>query len=57
LKITLHHSVSVITNFVIPKRDKNSPTSHFFVYSRRATYDPHYTWHGGRGGPCHFCIP
>jgi len=45
LKITLLHSVSVITNFVFPKRDKqtdkqtNKETSHFFVYSRRATHD------------------
>ena len=30
-------------------------TSHFFVYSRRATHDHHHTWHGDRGGPCHFC--
>ena len=70
LKIILLHSVSVITNFVIPKRDKktkikknkknektNKKTSHFFVYSRRVTHDPHHTWHGDRGGPCHFCIP
>jgi len=45
LKIILLHSVSVITNFVIPKRDKQrnkkqTKTSHFFVYSRRATHDP-----------------
>ena len=44
LKITLLHSVSVITNFVIPKRvqtdKKVEKTSHFFVYSRRATHDP-----------------
>ena len=62
LKITLLHGVSVITNFVIPKRDKkqkktNKKTSHFFVYSRRATQDPHHTWHGDRGGPSHFCTP
>jgi len=60
LKILLLHSVSVITNFVIPKRDKQTnkqtkKTSHFFVYSRRATHDPHHTWHGDRGGPYHFC--
>jgi len=29
-------------------------TSHFFVYSRRATHDPHYTWHGDRRGPSRF---
>ena len=61
LKITPLHSVSVITNFVIPKRDKQTKktkkTSHFFVYSRRTTHDPHHTWHGDRGGPCHLCIP
>jgi len=59
LKITLLRSVSVITNFVIPKRDKNrqtdrQKTSHFFVLSRRATHDPHHTWHGDKGGPYHF---
>jgi len=49
LKITLRHSVSVITNFVIPKRDKQTKkTSYFFVYSRRVTHDPHRTWHGDR---------
>ena len=60
VKITLLHSVSVITNCVIPKRDKQTDrpkTSHFFVYSRRATYDPHHTWHGDRGGPSHFYTP
>jgi len=56
LKISLLHSVSVITNFVIPKRDKQK-TSHFFVYSRRATHDPHHTCHGDRGDPSHFCTP
>ena len=38
LKLILLHSVSVITNFVIPKRakktDRQKKTSHFFVYSR-----------------------
>jgi len=57
----LLHSVSVITNFVTPKRDKQTirqtKNSHFFVYSRRATHDPNHTWHGDRGGPYHFCIP
>ena len=58
LKITLHHGVSFITNFVIPKRDKNrQKTSHFFVYSRRAIHDPHHTQRSDRGGPCHFCTP
>ena len=40
LKLILLHSVSIITNFIIPKRDKkqtDKKTSHFFVYSRRAT--------------------
>ena len=58
LKISLLHSISVITNFVIPKRDK--PTKNitlFRLYSRRATHDPHHTWHGDKGGPYHFCIP
>ena len=58
LKITLLHSVSVITNFVILKRDKQTnrqKISHFFVHNRRATHDPNYTWHCDRGGPSHFC--
>jgi len=61
LKITLLYSVSVISNFVIPKCDKKADrqknTSHFFVYSRRATHDLHHTWRGDRGNPSHFCIP
>jgi len=36
---------------------KQPKTSHFFVYSRRATRDPHDSWHGDRGGPCHFRFP
>ena len=49
----------VITNFVIPKRDKktNKKTSHFFVYSRRTTQDHHHTSHGDRGDPSYFCTP
>jgi len=46
LIIILLHSVSVITNFVIPKLAKQTnrqKTSHFFVYSRHATHDPRYT--------------
>jgi len=51
LKITLQQSVSVITNFVIPKRDKKqTKNSHFFVYSQRTTHYPHHTWHGNREG-------
>jgi len=63
LKIILLHSVSITTNFVIPKRDKKTDrqtdkkTSHFFVYSQRATQDPHHTRHGDRGGPSRFCTP
>ena len=57
LKIRPLHSVSVITNFVIPKRDKKNrqadkKTSHFFFNSRHAI---HHTWHGDRGGPSRFC--
>ena len=37
------------------QKNKNKSTSHFLVYSRRATYDPHYTWHGDREGPSNFC--
>jgi len=36
------------------KRTKK--TSHFFVYSRRATHDPHHAWHGDRGGPFRFFL-
>jgi len=57
LKITLLHSVSVITNFVIPKRDRQTKKSQFFACSRRATYDPHHTWRGDRGGPSRFYTP
>jgi len=59
LKITLLHSVSVITNFVIPNGDKTrqTKTSHFVIYSRRANHDPHHAWHGDRGGPSQFCVP
>ena len=46
LKITLHHSVSVITNFVIPKRDqKTTKNIQFFVYSRRATLGMDLLYH------------
>jgi len=38
-------------------RQRQTKTSHFFVYSRRATHDPHHTWCDDRGGPCHFCTP
>jgi len=55
--MTLLHGVSVITNLIIPKRDRHRKTSHFFVYGRRATHDHHHTWHGDRAGPSHFCTP
>ena len=58
--VTLLYIVSVITNFKRDKKkqkNKNKKTSHFFVYNRRATQDPHHTWHGDRGGPSHFCVP
>ena len=35
----------------------NKQTSHFFIYSRRVTHNPHHTWHGDRGGPSCFCNP
>jgi len=57
LKIVLLHIVSVITNFVISKHDKKKQTSYFFVYSQRATQDPHHTWHGDIGGPSYFAPP
>jgi len=56
LKISLLHSVSVITNFVIPKSDKQTKTSLFRLQPARA-HDPHHTGHGDRGGPYHFCTP
>jgi len=42
---------------IIPKRDRQTKKSHFFVYSRRATHDPHHTWLGDRGDPYHLCTP
>ena len=57
LKITLLPSVSTITNFIIPKRVKQTKKSHFLVYSRRVTHDPHHTWHSDKEGPSHFCTP
>ena len=38
-------------------RQTKIKSSHFFVYSRHATQDPHHTWHGDRGGTSHFCTP
>jgi len=40
---------------VTNKTDRHK-TSHLFVYSRRATHDPHHTWHGDRGSPHHFIV-
>ena len=59
LKIALLHSVSVITIFVIPKRDKQTDKkiTLFRLQPARATQDPHHTWHGDRGRPYHFCTP
>jgi len=39
------------------RRPAGKTTSHFFIYSRRATHDLHHTWHGDREGPFHFCTP
>ena len=49
LKITPLHSVYVITNFVIRKRDqqKNKLEINMHHFPK--------AWHGDRGGPCHFC--
>jgi len=62
LKIILLHIISVITNFVIPNRKKktdkkqtSTKTSHFSVYSRRATNDTHHSCHADKGGPCRVC--
>ena len=51
LKITPLHSVYVITNFVIRKRDqqKNKLEINMHHFPK--------AWHGDRGGPCHFCTP
>jgi len=64
LKIILLHIVSVITNFVIPKRDKKQTDRqkkhHTFsstAGARPRIPSPHHTWHGDRGGPSHFCTP
>ena len=38
-------------------KNTNKKTSHFFVYSRRMTHDPHHTWQGDRGDPFRFCTP
>jgi len=45
LILTLLNSVSVFTNFVTRKRDKqkNKQKSHFFVYSWLARHDPCHT--------------
>jgi len=49
LKLILLHSVSVITNFVIPKRDKKTDRQKKHqTFSSTATY-------GHGGGPSHFC--
>ena len=60
LKITPLHSFSVITNFVIPKRDrktkKNEQKNITLFRLQPATRDPHHTWHGNRGGPSHFAL-
>jgi len=44
-------------NTGMPVKNEQKETSHFFVYSRRATHDPHHIWHGDRdrGDPSHFC--
>jgi len=56
LKITLLHSVSVITNVVIPKRDKNEQKNiTLFRLQPARDHDPRHTWHGDRGGPSRFC--
>ena len=36
---------------------KQTKTSHVLVYSRRATHDPHHTWHDDRGDTSRFCTP
>jgi len=55
LKITLLHSVSVITKFVIPKRDKQTKNITLFCLQPAPTHDPNHTWHGDRWGLSHFC--
>jgi len=40
---------------------ENAPTAckniTLFVYLWCAAHDAHHTWHGDRGGPCHFLHP
>jgi len=57
LKIILLHSVSVITNFVIPKRDKQTDRQtdrrkHITLFRLQPARDlrSHHTWHGDRRG-------
>ena len=59
LKIKLLHSVSVITNFVILKRDKQTyrqTKKNITLFYLQPASDPRSPqWHGDRGGPSHFC--
>ena len=43
LKITLHHGVSIITNFVIPKHDKKTDKKHHTFSSTAGTQAMHPT--------------
>ena len=58
LKITLFHAVSVITNFVIPKRDKQTDKNItlFRLQPARDPRSPPYSARGDRGGPSRFDI-
>jgi len=50
--------LSQTSSFQSVRNKKNRQnTSHFFVYSWRATHDPHHNWHGDRGGPYLFLHP
>ena len=57
LKITLLHIVSVITNFVLPKRDKKQ-TDKTSLFRLQPANDPRFPpYLAGDRGPSHFCTP
>ena len=57
--ITLLHNVSVVTNFVIPKRDKqeNTDKKHHTFWSTAGARPTIPTIHGDTGGPYDVCTP
>jgi len=53
---SLHFCYHKLLNSKAWQRNKEINIT-FFVYSRRTTHDLHHTWHGDRGGQCHFLQP